>query len=61
VRRDARDARRPCPRGPFAAEALTTVRERVSENGTLSADKIEAEQHAANGLTLSARLMNEKR
>ena len=39
----------------FAAEglmdcALTAVRERVSENGKLSADKLEAEQHAAHGL-----------
>ena len=39
----------------FAAEsvmdcALTSVRERVSENGRLSADRIEAEQHAAHGL-----------
>ena len=30
--------------------ALTAVRERVSENGKLSAAKIEAEQHAAHGL-----------
>jgi (2S)-methylsuccinyl-CoA dehydrogenase len=30
--------------------ALTSVRERVSENGRLSADKIEAEQHAVHGL-----------
>ena len=39
----------------FAAEglmdcALTAVRERVSENGKLSAGKLEAEQHAAHGL-----------
>ena len=39
----------------FAAEglmdcALTAVRERVSENGKLSAARIEAEQHAAHGL-----------
>ncbi len=39
----------------FAAEglmdcALDAVRERVSENGKLSADKIEAEQHAVHGL-----------
>jgi (2S)-methylsuccinyl-CoA dehydrogenase len=39
----------------FAAEglmdcALTAVRERVSENGKLSAERIEAEQHAAHGL-----------
>ena len=39
----------------FAAEglldcALTAVRDRVSENGKLSADKLEAEQHAAHGL-----------
>ena len=39
----------------FAAEgllecALTAVRERVSENGKLSAAKIEAEQHAVHGL-----------
>src|ERR1700733_1254050 len=30
--------------------ALTSVRERVSENGKLSADRIEAEQHAVHGL-----------
>jgi (2S)-methylsuccinyl-CoA dehydrogenase len=30
--------------------ALTSMRERVSENGKPSADKIEAEQHAAHGL-----------
>ena len=30
--------------------ALTAVRERVSENGKLSAALIEAEQHAAHGL-----------
>ena len=39
----------------FAAQglmdcALDAVRERVSENGKLSADKIEAEQHAVHGL-----------
>ena len=39
----------------FAAEglmdcALTAVRDRVSENGKLSAGKLEAEQHAAHGL-----------
>ena len=39
----------------FAAEglmdcALSAVRERVSENGKLSAARIEAEQHAAHGL-----------
>ena len=39
----------------FAAEglmdcALTAVRERVSENGKLSAARIEAEQHAVHGL-----------
>ena len=39
----------------FAAEglldcALTAVRDRVSENGKLSADKLEAEQHAAHGV-----------
>ena len=39
----------------FAAEgvmdcALTSLRERVSENGKLSADRIEAEQHAVHGL-----------
>ena len=39
----------------FAAQgvmdcALTSVRERVSENGKLSADRIEAEQHAVHGL-----------
>ena len=39
----------------FAAEglmdcALTAVRQRVSENGKLSADKIEAEQHIVHGL-----------
>ncbi len=30
--------------------ALTSLRERVSENGRLSADRIEAEQHAVHGL-----------
>ena len=30
--------------------ALTAVRERVSENGKLSANRIEAEQHAVHGL-----------
>jgi (2S)-methylsuccinyl-CoA dehydrogenase len=39
----------------FAAEgvmdrALTSLRERVSENGKLSADRIEADQHAVHGL-----------
>jgi (2S)-methylsuccinyl-CoA dehydrogenase len=39
----------------FAAQgvmdcALTSVRERVSENGKLSADRIETEQHAVHGL-----------
>jgi (2S)-methylsuccinyl-CoA dehydrogenase len=39
----------------FAAEgvmdcALTSLRERVSENGKLNADRIEAEQHAVHGL-----------
>ncbi len=39
----------------FAAQgvmdsALTSVRERVSENGKLSADRIEVEQHAVHGL-----------
>ena len=39
----------------FAAQgvmdcALTSLRERVSENGKLSADRIEAEQHAVHGL-----------
>jgi (2S)-methylsuccinyl-CoA dehydrogenase len=39
----------------FAAEgvmdcALTSLRERVSENGKLSADRIEVEQHAVHGL-----------
>ena len=39
----------------FAAQglldcALDAVRDRVSENGKLSADKMEAEQHAVHGL-----------
>ena len=39
----------------FAAEglmdcALSSLRERVSENGKLSANRIEAEQHAVHGL-----------